>query len=54
MDAQKALTEGVPVIFLDQRINWWLVKPYVKGLNITPNDDFLGDLYQYTVQIAQH
>jgi len=54
VDAQKALTEGVPVIFLDQRINWWLVKPYVKGLNITPNDDFLGDLYQYTVQIAQH
>ena len=42
------------MIFLDQRINWWLVKPYVKGLNITPNDDFLGDLYQYTVQIAQH
>jgi len=53
-DAQKALSDGVPVIFLDQRINWWLVKPYVKGLNITPNDDFLGDLYQHTVQIAQH
>ena len=53
-NAEKILVQEAPVDFLDQRTAWWLVKPYVKGLNITPNDDFLGDFYTYTVQIAQH
>lgn len=52
--AEKTLVQEAPVAFLDQRIAWWLVKPYLKGLTITPNDDFLGDLYTYTIQIAQH
>lgn len=52
--AEKALVQEAPVAFLDQRINWWLVKPYVKGLSWTPNDDWLGDFYTYTIQIAQH
>ncbi len=52
--AEKTLVQEAPVGFLDQRIAWWLVKPYLKGLNITPNDDWLGDYYTYTIQIAQH
>lgn len=52
--AETALVTDAPVIFLDQRISWWLVKPYVKNLNITPNDDFLGDLSTYAIQIGQH
>lgn len=52
--AETAIVTDAPVIFLDQRISWWLVKPYVKGLNITPNDDFLGDLSTYTISIASH
>jgi oligopeptide transport system substrate-binding protein len=52
--AEKTLVQEAPVAFLDQRITWWLVKPYVKGLSITPNDDWLGDFYTYTIQIAQH
>lgn len=52
--AETTLVADAPVIFLDQRISWWLVKPYVKGLNITPNDDFLGDLSTYTIQIGTH
>jgi oligopeptide transport system substrate-binding protein len=53
-DAQRALTDGAPVIFLEQSIRWWQVKPYVKGLNISPNDDFLGDLSTYTIRLTQH
>jgi oligopeptide transport system substrate-binding protein len=52
--AETALVTDAPVIFLDQRISWWLVKPYVKNLNVTPNDDFLGDLSTYSIQIGQH
>jgi oligopeptide transport system substrate-binding protein len=52
--AETTLVTDAPVIFLDQRISWWLVKPYLKGLNITPNDDFLGDLSTYSIQIGQH
>jgi oligopeptide transport system substrate-binding protein len=52
--AETTLVTDVPVIFLDQRISWWLVKPYVKNINVTPNDDFLGDLSTYAIQIGQH
>jgi oligopeptide transport system substrate-binding protein len=52
--AETTLNQDAPVIFLDQRISWWLVKPYVKNINVTPNDDFLGDLSTYSIQIGQH
>jgi oligopeptide transport system substrate-binding protein len=52
--AETTLVTDAPVIFLDQRISWWLVKPYVKNINVTPNDDFLGDLSTYSIQIGQH
>src|SRR5258708_2318155 len=43
-----------PLIFLHQRTRSALVKSYVKGVTDLPNDDFPGDFYIYTVQIAQH
>jgi oligopeptide transport system substrate-binding protein len=52
--AGKILVDEAPVIFLNQRTRWALVKSYVKGLTDLPNDDFPGDFYIYTVQIAQH
>jgi oligopeptide transport system substrate-binding protein len=52
--AEKTLVSEAPVAFLYQRTAWHLVKPYVKGAVSTPNDDFVGDLYTYTIQIATH
>jgi len=52
--AEKTLVADAPLMFMYQRTSWWLIKPYVKGLQITPIDYFLGDFYAYSVQIAQH
>jgi oligopeptide transport system substrate-binding protein len=54
--AGQELSTNAGVLFLDQRIGWYLVKSYVKGASITPIDDtpFMGDFYTYEIQIAQH
>jgi oligopeptide transport system substrate-binding protein len=52
--AETTLVTDAPVVFLYQRTAWWLLKPYVKGINVTPNDDFLGDLSTYSIQIGTH
>jgi ABC-type oligopeptide transport system substrate-binding subunit len=53
--AEKTLVQEAPVLFLYQRTQWRLVKPYVKGINATPNDDqWLGDFFTWSIQIAQH
>jgi oligopeptide transport system substrate-binding protein len=53
--ASKLLVGEAPVMFLYQPTAWYLVKPYVKGINSTPNDDqWLGDYFANTIQIAQH
>ncbi|GAC1665648.1 MAG: ABC transporter substrate-binding protein [Candidatus Dormibacteraceae bacterium] len=52
--AGKILVDEAPVVFLNQRTRWTLIKSYVKGVTTVPNDDFPGDFYLYTVQIAQH
>ncbi len=53
--AEKTLVQEAPVAFLYQRTGWFLVKPYVKGLKTTPNDDqWLGDFFTWSIQIAQH
>jgi oligopeptide transport system substrate-binding protein len=53
--AEKVLVGEAPVAFLYQRTGWMVVKPYVKGINATPNDDqWLGDFYTWSIQIAQH
>ena len=42
-DAQKLLTDGVPVAFMWNNINDYMVKPWVKGITTTPQDsDFPG------------
>jgi oligopeptide transport system substrate-binding protein len=53
--AEKTLVGEAPVLFLYQRTGWFLVKPYVKGINTTPNDDqWLGDFFTWSIQISQH
>jgi oligopeptide transport system substrate-binding protein len=53
--AAKILVAEAPVMFLYQTTAWTLVKPYVKGAISTPNDDeWLGDYFANTIQIAQH
>jgi oligopeptide transport system substrate-binding protein len=53
--AEKILVTEAPVMFLYQNTAWTLVKPYVKGAIPTPNDDqWLGDYFANTIQIAQH
>jgi oligopeptide transport system substrate-binding protein len=53
--AETELVQQAPVMFLYQRTGWFLVKPYVKGINTTPNDDqWLGDFFTWSIQIAQH
>jgi oligopeptide transport system substrate-binding protein len=42
-DAQKLLTDGAPVAFGWNNLNYYLVKPWVKGIVTTPQDsDFPG------------
>ena len=52
--AEQTIVADAPLLFLYQRTSWWLVKPYVKGLTITPIDYYMGDFYPSTIQIAQH
>jgi oligopeptide transport system substrate-binding protein len=53
--AEQTLVSEAPVMFLYQRTTWILVKPYVKGVKTTPNDDqWLGDFFTWSIQIAQH
>jgi oligopeptide transport system substrate-binding protein len=52
--AERTIVQEAPIIFLFQRSSWHLVKPYVKGAISTPNEDFVGDLFTYTIQIAAH
>ena len=43
-EAQKMLIDTAPVAFVWNNVNSYLVKPYVKGFNITPQDGtFPGD-----------
>jgi oligopeptide transport system substrate-binding protein len=53
--AAKVLLADAPVTFLCQLTTWDVVKPYVKGIIATPSDDqWLGDYFTYSIQIAKH
>jgi oligopeptide transport system substrate-binding protein len=53
--AAKVLVSEAPVIFFYQPTSWLLVKPYVKGIITTPNDDqWLGSYFTWSIQIAKH
>jgi oligopeptide transport system substrate-binding protein len=52
-EAQKMLITGAPVAFMWNNVNTYLVKPYVKGLQFTPQDsDWAGsnDVLTITIQ----
>jgi oligopeptide transport system substrate-binding protein len=54
--AGQQLVSDAPVIFLYQRTNWALVKPYVKNATYTAIDDVpgFGGFFTYTTELAQH
>lgn len=53
--AAKVLLADAPVTFLCQLTTWEVVKPYVRGIITTPNDEqWLGDFFTSTIQIARH
>jgi oligopeptide transport system substrate-binding protein len=52
--AQKMLTDGVPVAFLYNSVNSYLAKPWVKGFNLTPQDHvFPGDTTPLSITIQK-
>jgi len=53
-DAQKLLTDGAPVAFAWNNVNTYMVKPWVKGLALTPQDSVMpGDNVPTTITIQK-
>jgi len=51
-DAQRMLTDGVPVAFMWNNVNSYLVKPWVSGIVKTPQDSgWPGDIAPWTIDI---
>jgi oligopeptide transport system substrate-binding protein len=51
-DAQRMLTDGVPVAFMWNNVNSYLIKPWVKGVTKTPMDaGWAGGLNPLTITI---
>jgi len=51
-DAQTLLTDGVPVAFMWNNVNSYLVKPWVTGIVKTPQDSgWPGDIAPWTIDI---
>ncbi len=51
-DAQTMLTDGVPVAFMWNNVNAYLVKPWVTGIVKTPQDSgWPGDIAPWTIDI---
>ncbi len=51
-DAQRLLTDGVPVAFMWNNVNAYLVKPWVTGIVKTPQDSgWPGDIAPWTIDI---
>lgn len=51
-DAQRLLTDGVPVAFMWNNVNSYLVKPWVSGIVKTPQDSgWPGDIAPWTIDI---
>jgi oligopeptide transport system substrate-binding protein len=52
--AQKMLTDGAPVAFMWNNVTTFMVKPWVKGYNVTPQDHWYpGDVDPLTVKIQK-
>jgi oligopeptide transport system substrate-binding protein len=54
--AHHVVVQQAPVAFLYQRVNWYLVKPWVANLELTPSDDpeFPGDQRAGRISIRDH
>ena len=53
MEAQKLVVEDQPWTFLFYRELLWLVKPYVKGLQVTAKDQLPGNRFYYRVYLQK-
>ncbi len=50
--AQRLLTDGAPVAFMWNNVNRFLVKPWVSGALLTPQDSaFPGSVSPWTIDI---
>jgi oligopeptide transport system substrate-binding protein len=52
--AQKMLVNDVPAAFLAQSVNWYLVRPYVRGVTTSPLDEWPGALFSSQIYIGAH
>ncbi len=52
--AQSMLVNEAPVAFLAQTLSWYLVRPYVRGLETSPMDEWAGALAPSAISIAPH
>ncbi len=52
--AQKMLVNDVPAAFLAQSVNWYLVRPFVRGVTTSPLDEWPGALYPSQIYIGAH
>ena len=52
--AQSILVGDAPVAFLAQTVSWYLVRPYVTGLTLSPIDEWPGATAPGAIQIAAH
>ena len=52
--AEKLLVEEAPVAFIAQTTNWYLVRPYVRGVQTTSLDQWPGDGSPASIYLAPH
>jgi oligopeptide transport system substrate-binding protein len=52
--AQKLLVGDAPVAFLAQPVNWYLVRPYIRGMTTTSADEWPGALFPTQIYIGSH
>jgi oligopeptide transport system substrate-binding protein len=52
--AQRMLTDGIPVAFMWNNVQSFMVKPWVKGINVTPQDHvYPGDINPLSISIQK-
>ena len=54
LQAQTMLVTEAPVVFLAQTVSWYLVQPYVRGVNPSPLDEWPGAVDPSSLSIAPH
>lgn len=54
LQAQTMLVDDAPVAFLAQTMSWYLVEPYVRGVETSPVDEWPGALDPALLWIAPH